>query len=211
LSTLLTVLRSEGTFQEVNTVDSTARPRRDLEEEMERRTIWTLMALTTLTGCPMGSDDPTDSGDTATTDHTDTDPQTDTGSAPSRSLEGMATRSVVPSGDGIGTLYVGALDGCDLTANFVGIAVVSSADLSADGAEVPFSMEGLPSIEVHLATFLDDNLDADPKLPLPGPSDLVYGTVAQDGALDCLAVDLASGDASGVVVDLGLLVPDATR
>jgi len=174
---------------------------------MERRTIWMLMALTTLTGCPMGSDDPADSADSADTAGTDTD----TGSGPTRSLEGTATRSVAPSDDGIGTLYVGALDGCDLTANFVGIAVVPGADLSADGAEVPFSMEGLPPIEVHLATFLDDNQDADPKLPLPGPSDLVYGTVAQDGALDCLAVDLTSGDASGVVVDLGLLVPDASR
>jgi hypothetical protein len=117
----------------------------------------------------------------------------------------LRTATVAPGNDGKGTAVVGALESCDLAARLLGAAVVQNADLSGDGASVPFSIAMLPRGEVHLAAFLDDDGNLDLKAPRPGPGDLVYGTGAGDGVLDCIAVDLTDGDRHDLAVGLNLV------
>lgn len=153
--------------------------------------LW-VMALF-LAGCPIGEDE-TPTGDTGTVNEV-------------AAIHGTVGRTapIAADGDGIGTLFVAALDVCSLTGTVIGVAGVPSADLSADGAEVVFAIEGLPRTTVYLGAFLDDDGNADPAGPLPEVGDLVYGENAGDGLLDCVAVDLSAGDDDGVHVDLNLL------
>ena len=188
---------------------------------MNSKNTWIFLGFL-LTGCPLGDDD--DVGDTADTDTADTDTtdtdttDTDTTDTDTNTVttvtgpaiaSGEVTRSVEPAvgGDAIGTVYIAALAACDLAAQAVGGGAVPNADLSADGASVHFELVDLPRMEVHLAAFLDDDGDADPSMPIPGSGDLVYGTVAGDGSLDCVAVDLSSGDVSGIDIDLSIVAP----
>src|SRR5687768_11048622 len=58
------------------------------------------------------------------------------------------TAPLAVDGDGVGTLFVAAFDVCELTGTVLGVAVTPSADLSADGAEVPFTIADLPRAPV---------------------------------------------------------------
>ena len=151
------------------------------------RDLW-MMALI-LAGCPMGGDEV---------------PTGETGVAETATLSGTVARTapIAADGDGIGTLFVAALDACPGAP--LGSAGVPSADLSADGAEIPFVIANLPRTTVHLALFLDDDGNADLAGPLPDPGDLVYGQDAGDGAIDCVEVDLSGGDAE-IALELNLL------
>lgn len=121
-------------------------------------------------------------------------------------LEGTVTRetAIGEGQDGVGTLYVAALSSCELGAEFVGAAAVTDADFSADDAVVAFSIVDLPLPEVALAVFVDDNLDADPMNPLPGPGDMVYAEGVGDGVLSCV---MALADETDVEVPLTGTVP----
>jgi hypothetical protein len=123
-------------------------------------------------------------------------------------LSGTVSRTapIAPEGDGIGLLLVAVLETCDVTAPVIlGTSVTPNADLSSDSAAVPFSIAGLPRTTVYVGLFLDDNGNADPKLPLPDAGDLVYGFDALDGEPDCVEVDLSAGDVSDQALELNLL------
>ncbi|WP_434420848.1 hypothetical protein [Nannocystis pusilla] len=117
------------------------------------------------------------------------------------------TVDIAPDNDGEGTLFVAALDVCDLTGGgtVLGVAVVPDADFAPTDAAVPFTIEGLPRAEVQLALFLDDNGDAMPASPRPGPGDLVYTRSGGDGVLDCVAVALADGDVADIELALNVV------
>jgi hypothetical protein len=148
-----------------------------------------------LGGCPMMDEDDKDSADT--------------GDSPAAlaAISGTVGRSapLAPDGDGVGLLLVAVLEECSFTSAILGSSVTPSADLSAEGATVPFSIGDLPRQPVYLALFLDDDGNADPAQPLPDVGDLVYGTNAGDGALDCVEVDLSAGDQGAVALELNLL------
>jgi hypothetical protein len=118
----------------------------------------------------------------------------------------IRTAAIGPDGDGMGLLLVAALQECNVTAPVIlGASITPSADFSSDSAAVPFSIADLPRTKVYLGLFLDDNGNADPKLPLPDAGDLVYGFDALDGEPDCVEVDLSAGDVSDQVLELNLL------
>lgn len=150
-------------------------------------------ALALVCACPMDDDDG-GGGDEA-------------GQVPP-TLQGSVSRETeIASGeDGVGTLYVAALASCELGAELIGAAAVTDADVSADGSSVSFSIVDLPMSEVALAVFLDDNLDADPMNPLPGPGDMVYADGVGDGVLSCV---MALSDEADVEVPLTGTVPSA--
>jgi hypothetical protein len=169
---------------------------------MEERMSWTksmgMVAIVALAGCPwLGTPPETDSG-----------APTDTGT-PSAAVSGTIVRAVPPAADNdaVGAAYVAALAACDLGAALLGGVGVPDADLSAESAEVAFTVVGLPRAEVFLAAFLDDDGDADPAQPLPGSGDLVYADVAGDGVLSCVAVDLTGGDVADVEIALTAVAP----
>jgi hypothetical protein len=155
-----------------------------------------------LAGCTM-DDDPEPAGEGGTTSSTSA--TSGGGGAPAAAVTGAVSRSapIARGNDGIGTLFVAALDLCDhVEGQLLGFAVVPQADLSADGAAVPFSIDELPRAAVHLASFLDDNGNADPAVPLPDAGDPVLAGDVHDGLLDCIEVDLSGGDAEDVAIDL---------
>lgn len=155
------------------------------------------VALSLLSGCPMdGHDD----------DHTGED-----GSLASYSIHGVVSRTeaAVPTDDGVGTLFIAVLSDCTLDATMLGGTGVPNADLSIAGATVPFELPDLPPGELHLALFLDDDLSADPMMPLPSPGDLVYADVVGDGVLSCVAVSVDDEDVEGLALVLNGVVPGA--
>lgn len=137
-------------------------------------------------------------------------PMTDAGAIPATDakVSGNVERTVEPSesGDAVGTVYIAALESCDLKAPVAGFAVLQKVDLSELAGRAPFEIT-LPKARLSLAVFLDDNADADMAQPRPGPGDLVHGSVASDGMLDCVAVDSSRGDVDDVLITLGLRVP----
>lgn len=128
------------------------------------------------------------------------------------SLAGVVTRSAAldPEQDGKGTLYVAALDKCDFRGGgrLLGAAAVPDADLSVDGAIVTFQVADLPCGTVHLAAFLDENGDADPRAARPAKGDLVYTLDPGDGIVNCVEAEACSGDARPVRVDLNFVEAD---
>jgi hypothetical protein len=137
------------------------------------------------------------------------DPGDDSDESGTASAAGTVRRGVdVASGnDGKGTLYVAALDVCDLSGGgtILGFAAVPDADLAGTEAAVPFRVEALPRATVHLAVFLDDDGDATPQAPRPGLGDLVYTRDAGDGVVDCIAVELGDGDVADVEIVLNVV------
>jgi len=95
----------------------------------------------------------------------------DAGSTPDSkaTVSGIVSRTVEPSddGDATGTIYIVALEACDLMAPVVGAHVLPAADLSERAASETFEL-ALPKRKVALAAFLDDNEDAESTQPRPG-------------------------------------------
>ena len=155
-----------------------------------------LCVLSLGAGCPM--DDGDDAGD-------------DMSSDPTFSISGAVTRleSAEPlaDDDGIGTLYVGALESCELTAPLAGAGVVPMADFSSADASVEYEIADLPDGTYHLALFLDDDGNADTMAPAPDPGDLVYATGVGDGILSCIEVTIDDGDVEEVDLVLTATVP----
>ncbi len=153
------------------------------------------LGLPLVAGCPMDDDD---TGDEA-------------GTLDSYSLLGTVTRAeaAVPSADGIGTIYIAALRECSLGAELAGSVALPDADLSASDSEVAFEIPDLAPNDYYLALFLDDDGDADPMMPIPGPGDLVYADVAGDGMLSCVAVTVDDEDVEDVALVLTITVPGA--
>jgi hypothetical protein len=106
--------------------------------------------------------------------------------------------------DGIGTLYLGAFAECDHTGQVVGFFALPDADMSVEGSEVPFTIENISLETVYLASFLDDDLNADQTAPLPDAGDPVLADDVADGELTCVEVNVATGS-TGVVVELNML------
>lgn len=145
-------------------------------------------------GCPLPDEDVT--GDEAAT-------------VDAYSILGVVTRAetAVPTGDGVGTLWIAVLSDCDLGAAVAGAAVVNGADFAAADAAVEFEASELAPGDYHLALFLDDDLDADPMMPGPDPGDLVYAEGVGDGVLSCVAVTVDVEDVEGVALVLTAAVP----
>lgn len=127
-----------------------------------------------------------------------------------REIRGYAIRTIpLPSNsDGVGTLYVAALSECDFRSTLLGAAGVPEANLFAPDDEVDFVISDLPAGSIHLAAFLDDNQDADPKRPQVGATDLVHApSGVGDGHVDCIEVDTAEASIHGVRVELDGVAP----
>ncbi len=193
-----------------------------------------LIAITAgagLTGCPMHDDTAEttsahgeDSSATAACDGTDDHGSTDgsmdasateTGQpgtgGPAIDIAGISGRlpsaPIAPGNDGVGNLYVAALASCDLAAQFVGAAVLPNADASVADVPLPFEMTGLPPGPVFLAAFLDDDGNADQAMPVPGPGDLVFADIVQDGQLSCVEVNVVPGQTAMAEIWLNATVP----
>lgn len=151
------------------------------------------------------ADDADDDDDGGTTDDGGTSDGGSTTGPETHAIEGVVKRTtpLAEGEDGIGTLYLGAFAECDHAAPVVGIFVMPAADMSADGSEVPFTIENLTLETVYLASFLDDDLNADPMAPLPDAGDPVLADDVEDGELTCVTVDVATG--TDVVVELDML------
>ena len=191
----------------------------------------TLQVLTTtfvLAGCPMDDDEDDDTGaaeeeddgasdeassspsTTAATSTTGDDDETtgddeSTTGAPAGSVSGIVRRTSAlgPEDDGIGVLYVGAFAECDHMGQIVGFFAMPNADLSLEENEVPFAIENLALDTVYLASFLDDDGNADQAMPLPDAGDPVLADDVEDGLLTCVEVQVARG--SDVVIELSEL------
>lgn len=125
------------------------------------------------------------------------------------SISGVVTRTeaATPVGDGIGTLYVAVFDDCELTAALAGAAVIPSADFGAADASVAYEVPDLPPGDYAIALFLDDDLDADPMMPVPDPGDLVYADIAGDGVLSCIDVTVEDEDVEDLGLSLTVVAP----
>lgn len=131
-----------------------------------------------------------------------------TATVPLPSIGGTVARdagaAIAEGNDGVGTVFIAALDACALDAELVGSAVVPSADLSDPGTALPWAIDDIATSTVHLAFFLDDNGDADAQMPLPGPGDIVFADGVGDGILSC--VEVGAGD-DAVELALNAAVP----
>lgn len=163
-------------------------------------------------GTSSGTTEPGTTDDGGSTEDGDTGTDGSTG-APAFSISGTVGRlrmaTPVRGADGIGTLYVGALQSCELTAPLLAAAIVPDADFSSADAAVDYTIEGLADGTVHLALFLDDDGNADPMAPGPSPGDLVYATGVGDGILSCIEVEIAGADVQDVALTLTATVPGA--
>ena len=143
-----------------------------------------------LVGCPAGDDEAGDEAGMGDESTGVVDPSGGSSSgAASASVTGHVSRAdaaaVAEDNDGIGTIYVGVFDSCEETATLVDFAVVTGADVSATDSVVDFTVDDLDPGEYDLRVFLDDNEDADPLMPAPGPGDIagpMCSTVTVDGA-----------------------------
>jgi hypothetical protein len=179
-------------------------------------------AMTTAMTTAMTSDPTTTSGETsgdpsvgssgpADTSSGSTDPDTGTSSdtgASGFSVSGEVTRSalaVISLGDdGIGTLYVGALEACDQSAASAGGAMVEMADLSAVDTPVAYSIDGLPNGTYYITGFLDDDENADPRMVDADMGDLAF---AQGFSPGCVEVVVDNADVTGVDFALNINLP----
>jgi hypothetical protein len=163
--------------------------------------------LASMCACMMEDDDETAGTTSATNSSSAT---TGSGGSPmptKAQVSGEVTRSadIAEGNDGIGTLYVAAFDVCEHTGMILGAAIIPDADVSSADAAVPYAIKNLPRSTVYLAMFLDDNGNADPAAPLPDAGDLVYGTNAGDGILDCVTTELEGGDLENFSLELNLV------
>jgi hypothetical protein len=140
-----------------------------------------------------------------TTDDGGSSEDESTGAA-THTIEGVVKRTspLARGEDGIGTLYVGAFAECDHMGQVVGFFALPDADMSVDGSEVPFTIQNITLETVYLASFLDDDLNADQAGPLPDAGDPVLADDVEDGELTCVEVNVATGS-TGVVVELNML------
>jgi hypothetical protein len=194
-----------------------------MEHHFLRTTLAWLLALAPATGCMMDDDDD-DAADEAADDAADDDAAdddaadddggstdgetTDGGSSTGpelHTIDGIVRRTseLAEGEDGIGVLYLGAFAECDHAAQIVGIFVMPAADMSANENEIPFEIQNLSLETVYLASFLDDDGNADQTMPLPDAGDPVLADDVEDGKLTCVEVDVANGN--GVVVELNML------
>jgi hypothetical protein len=131
--------------------------------------------------------DAADSGDQDATDQDAADQDAadqDTGDQTGGTLLGVVTReaSTQPEEDGVGNMYI-AVFGEDPIVNqdtdsLVGFQLIEDADVSADTAEVPYRVEGIPprAEPYYVTAFLDDDNTADtsdPSAAGPDSGDLV--------------------------------------
>lgn len=126
-------------------------------------------------------------------------------------VRGTITRSaeLADDGDGLGTVHVGLTDVCaraDGTApRLIASLEVPDADLSEQGATVPFELEVSHGGTLHAAAWFDDVVNAEQDEALPGKGDLAMFAGA---APICVPVELELGSTvSGVELDLNYLMP----
>ena len=142
----------------------------------------TLIALSLATAC---SSDSTSSGGTGGDGDTPDARGASSGmdaADNTASVAGKITRSAQPSGDAKGGVFVALFDQDPIahkdTAKAVGNALIAAADLSASGASVPYSIDGVPPRpeDYYVIAFLDDNGNVDQGNPAaagPDKGDLV--------------------------------------
>ena len=157
------------------------------------------------------ADSDTDSdadGDADSDADSDTDADTDVpGNA---ALSGNVMRSVPPSEDGVGDLYIAVFDADPVwasdTAQLVGRQLITAADLSADGSSIAYRIEDIPprSTAYYILGFLDDNGNVDGSAPAPDKGDLITFDLNTFGAPQ---VAITSGGEVIQDVDLNAEMP----
>ena len=163
---------------------------------------------TTTTGSSTTDDPSTTTTDPSTTgDPTTTGDSTGGTGSSGATVSGNFSRSVDPGGsnDGVGDAYLGLLVACNQNAESIASTTVLDADLSMDGAIVPFAIEDVPDGTYYLTGFFDDNQNTDPLDPGPDLNDLAS---AMGLGPQCTEVTVTGGaDVTGVVLTFNFVVP----
>ncbi len=124
------------------------------------------------------------------------------------SVSGQVTRSpramISPNDDGIGVLYVAALEDCSQIASSPGGVVVAEADLSEIDTPVAYTIAGLPNGNYYIVGFLDDDENSDPNAPSADMGDLAY---ADGFGPACREVVVDNADVAGADFALNINVP----
>lgn len=167
-----------------------------------------LASLLLLLGCPSGDDDDSifvgDDDDATWRDPGDDDAATDdddsTLSGGVATLQGVVTRAIPFSEDGIGDLYISAFPNDPTSGGDsepIAFQLIEGADLSDDTVGVAYTQEVPVRSQVWyiLAIFDDDGSGLE---EAPGPGDLM--SLGQDGAPSVLV------DVEGAVVSLDLVL-----
>jgi len=147
-------------------------------------------------------------GDDATIDPPAGDMAVASGSA---SLTGSVTRSAMPTAGGDGDVYIAVFDRDPVlemeSAVAVGSAFVEDADLSADGATVPYEVMDLPvrAEPFFLIAFMDDNDNVDASdMANAGPDS---GDLLSLRGLASVSVTLDAPGAHDLDIDLNSVLP----
>ena len=139
------------------------------------------------------------------------DPAPDAGASGAVRLHGVVSRSVTPTADGDGDIYIAIFDRDPVLAMAdavaVGNAFLADADLSADGATVPYSVEDLPvrAEPYFVIAFMDDNGNVDPSDPESAGPD--SGDLLSLRGLASLSVTLAEPGDRELDIDLNSVLP----
>lgn len=124
------------------------------------------IVLLATAACDTNGESAPDSPDAATPD-----PRVDASSSQLATVSGGISRSAQPMGDARGHIYVALFDRDPVanmdTAQVIARALLESADLSAPGASVAYSLMDVPARaeDYFLVAFLDDNGNVDPASP----------------------------------------------
>lgn len=129
----------------------------------------------------------------------------------SASLMGSVTRSAMPTAGGDGDVYIAVFDRDPVldmdSAVAVGSAFLEDADLSADGAAVPYTVMDLPvrAEPYFLIAFMDDNDNVDASdMASAGPDS---GDLLSLRGLASLSVTLDAPGSHELDIDLNSVLP----
>ncbi len=129
------------------------------------------------------------------------------------SVSGTVTRSYEPDpelGDGRGDIHLNLMAECPARTGclpeFIGGIVITDADLSEEGAAVPFEISGIPDGTYHLGGFMDDAVNTVNPENISETGDLVYFGQASPA---CVEVTVSGGDLQDVNLDLNWVMPFA--
>lgn len=127
------------------------------------------------------------------------------------SLTGSVTRSATPTAGGDGDVYIAVFDRdpvLDMAgAVAVGSGLVEDADLSAEGASVPYAIDAIPvrAEPYYLIAFMDDNDNVDPSdMENAGPDS---GDLLSLRGLASVSVTLETPGAHELDIDLNSVLP----
>lgn len=129
------------------------------------------------------------------------------GGAPSTyQVAGHVNRSsdIAMGNNGQGILYVFLLDACSASANKLFTTTNMQANLSTPNNVAGYLFNAVPDGTYYVTGFLDDNLDANPNIPVAGPGDIVF---TNGNMLGCLTVVVAGMNDFGNDFTLNTTLP----